>query len=288
MSAVLADGAQVAFADADATIAALAPRLAAGEVVPYLGPGVLPANAPVPTSPEALAGVLGVKVALPARARGNVWAAAQFIESRRHRNTVTVLMDEAFTCAVSPGPLHMAVARLGAPMIVDTWYDGTMRRALAAAGADFGEAQGITRAAIGETEWYRFYNAAGGEVAAPGAWQTLLYTPHGGASPAHNYLISDADYVETLTEIDIQTPIPEIVAERRAGRAFLFLGCRFHDQLLRTYARQIVKRASGPHTAVFEPGTDLTRNEARFLAAEGIVPVAAPLARLTAALLQPA
>ncbi|RAI00727.1 SIR2 family protein [Acuticoccus sediminis] len=288
MTGLLPDEADVDFADAGATLAALAPRIAQGEIVPYLGPGALGADAPVPASPEALAEFLGAKVALPARARGNVWAAAQFIESRRHRNTVTALMDEAFAPPVVPGPLHAALARMGAPMIVSTWYDAAMRRALAEAGADFGEVQGITRAAIGETEWYRFYDAAGDEVAAPAAWRTVLYTPHGGTRPAHNYLISDADYVETLTEIDIQTPIPDIVAERRAGRSFLFLGCRFHDQLLRTYARQIAKRSSGPHVAVFDPGTALTRNERRFLAAEGIVPVAAPLLTLASALLQPA
>ncbi len=96
-------------------------------------------------------------------------------------------------------------------MIVDTWYDGAMRAALAER-SDWGEAQGITRAGIGEDRWYRFYDAAGAETTRPRReLEHLLYKPHGSVAPAKNFLISDADYVEVLTEIDIQTPIPDIV-----------------------------------------------------------------------------
>ena len=85
---------------------------------------------------------------------------------------------------------------------------------------------------------------------------------------AANYLVSDSDYVEVLTEIDIQTPIPPEVQARRRGRNFLFLGCRFTEQLQRSFARQIMKRSSDRHWAVL-PGA-LSRNEARFLLEQGI------------------
>jgi hypothetical protein len=75
--------------------------------------------------------------------------------------------------------------------------------------------------------------------------------------------VADSDYVEILTEIDIQTPIPEIVQERRKQRNFLFLGCRFAFQLDRIFARQIIKRSSDKHWAVIEG--ELTKNEKRFL-----------------------
>ena len=61
----------------------------------------------------------------------------------------------------------------------------------------------------------------------------------GFARSACDFLISDADYVEVLTEIDIQSPIPEILRERRDSLGFVYLGCRFHDQLLRNYASAI-------------------------------------------------
>ena len=95
--------------------------------------------------------------------------------------------------------------------------------------------------------------------------------------------MSDSDYVEVLTEIDIQTPIPPIVQALRRQRHFLFLGCRFDDQLPRSFARQIMKRSSDRHWAVLpdEP----TRMEARFLQEQGIERIAMPLTEFSTAFL---
>lgn len=266
--------------DADTLLANVAARLRNGSIVPYLGPGVAELSKPdVPRTPDALATFFGTKVALPRRARGNAWAAAQYIESNKHRSTVTGLMAQAFAAPVEPTALHRHLATLRLPMIVDTWYDGAMRAALGARDG-WGEVQGITRAGIGELHWYRFYDADGKEVdsVAAGNWTTVLYKPHGGVLPARNFLISDADYVEVLTEIDIQTPIPEVVKQRRIGRSFLFIGCRFDDQLLRIYARQITKRSANVHYALFEPDV-LSRNERSFLLDQGLIPLAVALPR---------
>lgn len=265
-------------ADAEAVLKDVAAELVADKVVPYLGPGLLALEAQaIPVNPEGLATFLGTKVALPKRAKGNVWAAAQHIESMKHRNTVSTLMAEAFAPAVAPLPFHAFLAKLPLALIVDTWYDGAMRAALAGR-SDWGEAQGITRAGIGEDRWYRFYDAAGAESdrAAAEGWKTVLYKPHGSVVPAKNWLISDADYVEVLTEIDIQTPIPDVVKDRRTERSFLYLGCRFHDQMLRTYARQVSKRSRLPHYAIVDEGS-LTKNELRFLLGHAITPIAMPL-----------
>ena len=267
-------------ADAEASLKQIAARLCAGTMIPYLGPGLTELSKPtVPMNPEALAAFFGTKVALPRRAKGNAWAAAQHIESNKHRSTVTALMSEAFASPVQPTPLHRHLASLRLPMIVDTWYDGAMRVALGERN-DWGEVQGITRAGIGEDRWYRFYDSAGTEAdrAMANGWNTVLYKPHGSVAPAKNFLISDADYVEVLTEIDIQTPIPDTVKDRRTERSFVFIGCRFNDQLLRTYARQITKRSATAHYAIVEPET-LTRNELRFLIGQGLTPIAIPLAR---------
>jgi len=273
-------------ADADAVLADVARQLRAGEIIPYLGPGLTQlSQPPVPMTPEALAAFFGTKVALPRRAKGNAWASAQHIESVKHRATVSALMTEAFAPAVEPTALHRHLASLRLPMIVDTWYDAAMRTALAGR-SDWGEIQGITRAGIGENRWYRFYDSAGAEAdrAAAETWTTILYKPHGSIAPAKNFLISDADYVEVLTEIDIQTPIPDAVMDRRAGYGFVFVGCRFHDQLLRIYARQITKRSRQPHYAIVDAET-LTKNELRFIITQGITPIAMPLHRAIGILL---
>ena len=257
-------------------------EVAAGRLIPFLGPDLLGLNGPpvVPAGARELANLLSAKTAVPGRLRNNLWHAAQYIESNRHRVTLDRLMAVLFAPVPAPGPLHLWLAGLTRlPLVVDTWYDGTMRAALTASGrTDWGQVQGASKARrLDGGIWTRTVDRAGAivddQVAAD--WATVLYKPHGAAQPTGDVLVSDSDYVEVLTEIDIQTPIPEAVRERRSGRGFLFLGCRFYDQILRTFVRQICKRSGGRRYAVVPDG--LTPNEIRFLAAEGIEPLVMPL-----------
>jgi SIR2-like domain len=235
-------------------------------LAPYIGPGLYASSAEVPNSEAALAAFIGKKLALPKRARSNFWAAAQYVESQKHRATIVAYMAEAFATATRATPFHEYLAGLPLPLIVDTWYDGGLRTALQKR-SDWIEVQGISRAGIGESRWLRAYDPAGAEVALERASQakTVLYKPHGSVTPAKNFLASDADYVEVLTEIDIQSPIPEVVKDRRAKLGFVYLGCRFHDQTLRIYARQITKRSKGPHYVVIDPAIGASPNERRIL-----------------------
>jgi len=271
---------------------ALAEGLLSGTLAPYLGPDVLSlcAAVPVPGNPLALATFLNARNSVPGKIRNKLTAVAQFIENFKHRKTLVAAMNEAYAPATAPSALHRWVAALPAPLIVDCWYDDTLHGALAASGrSDWAEVQGLSQSEHFGS-WTGWYGADGTMNPDPIAATTLFYKPWGGHAPAGNYLVSDTDYVEVLTEIDIQTPIPALVQQRRAGLGFVFFGCRFNDQLPRAFARQIMKRSHGPHYAVLpeEP----TRMEARFLAEQGITRIALPLAevalKLTDAALLPA
>jgi hypothetical protein len=260
-------------------IQTIAQRLDAGAVIPYLGPDMLSlcANVQVPANPLALAESMTAKVSVPHKIRKRLTQAAQFIENFKHRKSVVHLMNEAFANSPTPSPLHLALARSGAGLWVDTWYDDTFAAAVAQVGptGSWAQVQGLS-----QSEHFGHWT---GDYADDGALLPelpkevvrLLYKPMGSHSPAGNYLVSDSDYVEVLTEIDIQTPIPAAVQAWRTGRNFLFLGCRFDDQLTRCFARQIMKRSSDQHWAVLpeEP----TRMEARFLQEQNIKRIAMPL-----------
>jgi hypothetical protein len=259
--------------------------LEASAIAPYVGPGLFPSNSLIPPTYQAVADHFGKKVALPKRARGNLWASAQYVESVKHRATAVAYMAEAFDRPSAPLSFHRFLATQPLPLIADTWYDGSLRAALQER-TDWVEVQGISRAGIGESRWYRCYAPDGKElpIGAAAEAKTVLYKPIGAVTPAKNFIVSDADYVEVLTEIDIQTPIPEVVKSRRSGLGFLFLGCRFHDQTLRIYARQIVKRSQGPYFAVVDSTAGMTRNEQKFLKELGVRVVVSPLADVCAAL----
>lgn len=248
-----------------------------GRLAPYLGAQMLALCpvVPVPANPALLVAELTSKASVPGKIRHRLTASAQFIENFKHRKTLVGLMDQAFAGTPTPSELHVWLAGLPLPLLVDTWYDNTMRKALEVR-SDWAEVQGLSQSEHFGT-WVGWYGADGKPGDAPATTMTtVVYKPWGGRAPASNYLVSDTDYVEVLTEIDIQTPIPALVQQRRASLGFLFLGCRFNDQLPRAFARQIMKRSAGPHYAVLpdEP----TRMEARFLAEQGITRIAMPLA----------
>lgn len=260
----------------------LASGLKEGRVVPYLGPGVLDLipDCPVPSTPEALVALLTAKVTVPHKIRNRLTQAAQYIENFKHRKSVVGQMDEVFAKVPSASPLHDWIARLAPPLVVESWYDDTLVKAYAAQrpAKDWGQVQGLSQSEHFGT-WTAFYDADGqlAESCSP-AWKSLVYRPIGGHSPASNYLVSDSDYVEVLTEIDIQTPIPAEVQALRKGKGFLFMGCRFNDQLTRSFARQIMKRSGERHWAVLP--SEPTRMEARFLEENNVSRIELSLAEM--------
>ncbi|MGC2395656.1 MAG: SIR2 family protein [Rhodomicrobium sp.] len=266
---------------------AIREALAEGLVIPYFGPGVLKLAGeacPLPAAPEVLVDRLTAKASVPHKIRKQLTAAAQFIENFKHRKTVAAAMREAFGAAVPPTPLHRLFASVPAVrLIVHAWYDDLPQRALAGK-KGWGMAQGVSQAEhFGE--WVHYFYGENGERAEPADaenWSTLLYQPLGSVSPAANFLVSDSDFVEVLTEIDIQTPIPEAVQNIRKGRHFLFMGCRFSTQLERIFARQVIKRSSDRHWAILNE--EPTRNETRFLSQYNIQRIPLPLSALTALL----
>jgi hypothetical protein len=278
-------------------LSAIETGLERGLVIPYLGPGVLALardGASVPASPEDLVGHLTTLATVPHKIRNNLTAAAQYIENFKHRKTVVAAMAKAFAHPTEPSALHNWFAsRPHLPLLVHAWYDDLPQKALAVRG-NWGHVQGVSQAEhfgywvdyfrpdgsmVKKKDFVQDGSGAKAPAEAPEetfAWSTLLYQPLGSVTPAANYIISDSDYVEVLTEIDIQTPIPEVVQSVRKGRNFLFLGCRFSTQIERSFARQIMKRSSDVHWAVIEG--PLTKNEAKFIKEQNIERIDMPLA----------
>jgi hypothetical protein len=264
-----------------AAIHSISAVMSEGNAIPYLGPGVLSlgeAGHQLPGSHSALVGHLTSKSSVPYKLRTNLTATAQFIENFKHRTTVTNAMTEAFNMEAQPTPLHTLFMNMPClPLVVHAWYDDLPQKAMRSR-TDWGMAQGVSQAEH-YGNWVNYFDAdgshAGVESSGHESWETLLYQPLGSVWPARNFLVSDSDFVEVLTEIDIQTPIPQSVQEIRKGKSFLFLGCRFSTQMERMFARQIMKRSSEKHWAVMpeEP----TRNEAHFLEQFNIERIAMPL-----------
>ncbi|PRX92603.1 SIR2 family protein [Paraburkholderia sp. BL25I1N1] len=213
------------------SVQTIAERLCAGGVIPYLGPALLALcpDTATPATPLALAEIITAKVSVQHKIRTRLTRAAQFIENFKHRKSLVSVMNEAFAMTSTPSALHCALAAIGAGLVVDNWYDDTSPARWQARPQDgWAQLQGLSQAEhFGH--WFAAYSADGALLDAVPASGALLYKPIGGRAPASNYLVSDSDFVEVMTEIDIQTPIPPAVQAWRSGRSFLFLGFERRD-----------------------------------------------------------
>ena len=168
------------------------------------------------------------------------------------RNTVTKAIGEAFRSSVQPTALHNYLATLPElPLIVHDWYDDLPQKALAVrSGWSVWEIiQGMNGGRQRCTPPLRYLQAAGASArpVTPNAtqnWDTLLYQPRGSIARASRLFASDSEFAATSTAGDGRTSIPEPVQCLCIGRRFLFLGCRFDNELDRAFARQIMERSA--------------------------------------------
>ena len=195
---------------------------------------------PPPASPEALVARLTAKTTVPHKVRNNLTGAAQYIENFKHRKTLTVADDRRRSApSAQPNELHRMLADLPAlPLLVHAWYDDLPQKALARPrrlGHGAGRQPDRASRPLGQLLSPRRQRSDRSPIRASSpsddcrctrrspdearAWATLLYQPLGSVAPAANFLVSDSDFVEVLTEIDIQTPIPLAVQELRTRSA---------------------------------------------------------------------
>ena len=237
-------------------------------LVVYLGPDLFASPPDFPASETELAARLCERVAVPGRLRGKLHETAQYIESFKHRKTLTAIMGELFLKKSPEAPLHRLLAEFPLSLVVDSWFSPLSSELLVKPGDV--QISAVSRAEYRDG-WVRADRRTVGGWEPAGSLSPLdhvLYRPFGSVVPSVDVLVSDADFVEVLTEIDIQTPIPEWVRTQRTGRHFLFLGCHFDNQTTRMFARQIMKRSSGRHFVVTEG--PVSPKEGRFYDQEGI------------------
>jgi hypothetical protein len=249
-------------------IGEIARRWRDGSLVVYLGPDLFDDPPEFPENESDLAARLCERVAVPGRLRGKLNECAQYIESFKHRKTLTSLMGELFLKKSREAPVHRLLSEFPLPLVVDAWFSPLSSELLVKPGDV--QISAVSRAEYRD-KWFRTDRRSEdgwSAIDSAGPSDRVLYRPFGTMIPNVEVLVSDADFVEVLTEIDIQTPIPEWIRKHRTGRHFLFLGCHFDNQTTRMFARQIMKRSSDRHFAVREG--PVSPKEGRFYEQEGI------------------
>jgi hypothetical protein len=253
-----------------------------GEIVPYLGPGVLADvraladGRPMPaTSDELIYAMNGGKPMSP-KLMYEFPRAAMNVELKRGRAAVTKFLDATYGATQwTRSAAHDWIKSLHPGYVIDINRDTQLLDSYA--GVPHLLALGCAR--IGGTD-YRFklfmhdgrdYTAILPEQAPAGL--PVLFKPMGAPRPEASYIASDADYVDYITELMGGFAVPAFVKQLRKDKRYLFIGMRFNRDSERMVMSDLIHGAGNPAGWALIPAP--TDKERRFLGRMGIGIVAA-------------
>jgi hypothetical protein len=251
--------------------------LQSGEVVPYLGPGVL-ADVKYAADGRALLGegealIVAMNGGRPLHARlmTDFARAAMSLELSKGRKFLTNFLEKTYGgSSYAGGAVQEWLASLSLPYIIDTNRDVRLQDLWA--GRPHTLVVGIARLTA---SWNRFriwesdgisyrdvaLEAVNGDL-------PVLFKPLGTPRPTPTFVASDADYVDYITELMGGFAIPGFLKESRPGKRYLVIGLRLTRDTQRMILSDMIVDAGSPAGWVLIP--EPTAKERRYCASKNI------------------
>ena len=246
--------------------------IADGSIVPYLGPGVLADvravadGRPIPADSDSLIIAMNGGKPMAPKLMYEFPRAAMNIELKRGRSAVTKFLNLTYgETQWTRAALHDWLVQRKPRYVIDINRDTQLQDSFATTPHTL--VVGIAR--IGGTE-YRFklfahdgtaYREVTPETVDPSL--PILFKPMGTPRPQPNYIASDADYVDFITELMGGFAVPPHIKTLRPGKQYLFLGMRFNRDSERMVMSDLIHGAGSPAGWALIPQP--TDKERRFL-----------------------
>ena len=256
-----------------------------GRAAPYLGPGTLAGvrrtdtGAPLPATSDELILALNNGQPMAPKLMYEFPRAAMHVELKRGRAQVTKFLNAVYGAAHwTRSPFHAWLRELAPRYVIDINRDTQLQQLYA--GAPHTLVVGMAR--VGGTDFrYKLYRHDAGVYSAvtedridPAA--PVLFKPHGTPLPESNYIASDADYVDYITELMGGFAIPGFVKNLRRGMKYVLLGMRLTRDTERMVLTEMAFAAAQPAGWALIP--EPTDKERRFCERLGFEVVEAGLA----------
>lgn len=251
---------------------AILSALGEGSLVPYLGAGALagvinPATGQaIPAGSESLILAMNNGLPMAPKLMYEFPRAAMNVELKRGRAALAKFLDRTYRDTVwSASALHTWLAARGLPYVVDTNRDTLLQQAYA--GRPHTLIVGVARISADAFRFKLFhYDGSAYRPIDQEAVDTtlpVLFKPLGTPLPESNYIASDADFVDYITELMGGFAIPGFLKRMRQGRRYLLLGMRLNRDTERMVLSDILFSAARPAGWALIPNAN--DKEKRFL-----------------------
>jgi len=246
--------------------------LSEGSVVPYLGPGALndvinPATSKaIPADSDSLILAMNNGLPMAPKLMFEFPRAAMNVELKRGRSTLNRFLDTTYRDTEwSTAALHEWLAQSKLPYIIDTNRDTQLQKQYAITPHTL--IVGTARIASKEYRYRLFhYNGTNYSLTDQEAVDTslpILLKPLGTPLPESNYIASDADFVDYITELMGGFALPAFIKRMRQGKRYLLLGLRLNRDTERMVLSETIFGADKPAGWALIPHP--TDKEKRFL-----------------------
>ena len=229
-----------------------------GSIVPYLGPGVLAdvknvaTGAPIPADSDSLIIAMNDGKPMAPKLMYEFPRAAMNVELKRGRTSVTKFLNRTYgETKWTRAAFHDWLQAISPGYVIDINRDTQLQASYAAIPHNL--IVGIARIA-GTAFRYKIFAWDGSayqraetiDISKP-----VLFKPMGTPLPEGDYIASDADYVDFITELMGGFSIPPEVKELRKGKQYLLMGMRLNRDTERMVMADMIYSAAEPAGWVF-------------------------------------
>lgn len=266
-------------------------QLGSGNVVPYLGAGVLRgvmspgSGQQVPADSDSLILAMTGGQPMSPRLMYEFPRAAMHLENKKGRSFIERFLTQTYGGdGWTPSALHRWLADLQLPYVIDTNRDTLLQRCY----ADRPHTLVVGAARIAATPYrfdlYRFEQGSYGRIALEDVDTSLpvLFKPLGTPLPTPSYVASDADFVDYITELMGGFAVPGWLKQHRKDKRYLFLGMRFNRDTERMVMSDLIHDAASD-TAGWVLIADPTDKERKVCERKGLQLIEADWSDLLAA-----
>lgn len=272
-----------------AVLAGVRDALATGTVVPVLGPGAVADvrhrddGRPLPADSDALILAINRGQPMAPRLMYEFPRAAMHLELKRGRAALSQALLALYgDTGWPPAALHQWLAACNLPYVIDFNRDTGLQQAYATRPHTL--VVGVARIVGGDAR-YRLYRHDGQGYGAACHEDNLdpqapvLFKPCGTPWPEPNWIASDADYVDYITELMGGFAVPPFLKQRRQGLRYLLLGLRLHRDTQRMLLADLAYASAQPAGWALLP--QASDKERRFCTRLGLDLIDADCADLT-------
>lgn len=192
--------------------------------------------------------------------------AAMHLEQRRGVDYMVQLINHIYTKPFDPTPLHKAIADMSPRYIIDTNRDTKFQELLAYTPHCLIIGKSRIMGNDYRYEIYEYdvenqkYFQVDDEVLESA--EKILFKPMGSPLPVPSFVISDADYVDWLTEAMGGYAVPKVLKTYRKTKKYLFLGTCFDRDTDRMVANELTIDLEGGYVVT---DRELGKKEKKFI-----------------------